>query len=374
MIIYMSEQLKTIRLYKYRNINENTMKILTKGELYFSSPSDFNDPFECQIPINLKITEKELSKVLKKGKNNFIKKEKLMNVLNVQFNGNKSEYVKYLNKNEIKIQKDLEERKNYFKIYCLSKSYDKILMWSHYADSHKGICIGFNFYKIYNKQTYMLINKTINDIDTILEIIKVKYSKNKLKKVRRINFNDNNLKKGLTTKASFWNYEEEYRIILGEHSLFYISPEIIKELIFGLQTSDSDIRKTLQEIHDSDFLKLSDLNIYKIIKSETSFTIKKEFLDYKKYIESESPINKTLYFINKKENYVEFIRKQIIYYSNKIYKKGDYILDNQICYVVEGDLCKNLNGKFTKDNSYTKRYFRARLENNSEFYYFYINK
>jgi hypothetical protein len=29
-------------------------------------------------------------------------------------------------------------------IYCVSTNYDDVLMWSHYADSHKGICLEFD--------------------------------------------------------------------------------------------------------------------------------------------------------------------------------------------------------------------------------------
>jgi hypothetical protein len=36
-------------LYKYRPLNINTLKILSRGELYFSKPRDFNDPFDCVV-------------------------------------------------------------------------------------------------------------------------------------------------------------------------------------------------------------------------------------------------------------------------------------------------------------------------------------
>ena len=32
--------------------------------------------------------------------------------------------------------------------FSLSNNYDNYLMWSHYANNHKGICIGFNFMSI----------------------------------------------------------------------------------------------------------------------------------------------------------------------------------------------------------------------------------
>lgn len=34
-------------------------------------------------------------------------------------------------------------RKPHFVIGCFAQSYSDILMWAHYADSHKGCCIEF---------------------------------------------------------------------------------------------------------------------------------------------------------------------------------------------------------------------------------------
>ena len=43
-------------LYKYRALSpdsafRHTMQILSRSEVCFSSPDDFNDPFECQTEI-----------------------------------------------------------------------------------------------------------------------------------------------------------------------------------------------------------------------------------------------------------------------------------------------------------------------------------
>jgi len=37
-----------------------------------------------------------------------------------------------------------------FGIFSLSKSKNNLLMWSHYADSHKGYCIGFDHEMLLN--------------------------------------------------------------------------------------------------------------------------------------------------------------------------------------------------------------------------------
>ena len=47
------------QLFKYRPINDFTEKIFTKQELYFASPKDFNDPFECAFQRRLKRLRKQ---------------------------------------------------------------------------------------------------------------------------------------------------------------------------------------------------------------------------------------------------------------------------------------------------------------------------
>src|SRR5882757_8788831 len=40
-------------VYKYRNwVDEYHRDVLLKNQLFLASPKDFNDPFDCRIPIN----------------------------------------------------------------------------------------------------------------------------------------------------------------------------------------------------------------------------------------------------------------------------------------------------------------------------------
>jgi hypothetical protein len=125
-------------LYKYRSLidyndhgmNTNTIKMLKHGELFFSKPRDFNDPFDCFVDEIADGTNDEFIKYLRN-------KRKTAEYIN--------EILRQKNSGELNIRNLLEDDKSqdYFKVFCLSKKFDNILMWSHYADDHKGICIGF---------------------------------------------------------------------------------------------------------------------------------------------------------------------------------------------------------------------------------------
>lgn len=79
-----------------------------------------------------------------------------------------------------------------FRVYCFGTDAGNLLMWSHYADGHKGICIEFN---------------TNNNV--IGTAYRVEYSNEypvwRLDNPDRMSY--------LLTKADVWEYEKEYRLI-----------------------------------------------------------------------------------------------------------------------------------------------------------------
>lgn len=128
------------------------------------------------------------------------------------------EFVKELNKNEIGV-------------VCYSKEQNNILMWSHYADNHRGICLGFEPETPYN--TYS--NFSFENLNL------VKYSKAvanpDLKEISM-----NNIRDIYCTKAEDWKYEKEIRQVFNRKSQYTDYPGTLKDVIFGCNTPDADIR------------------------------------------------------------------------------------------------------------------------------------
>jgi hypothetical protein len=85
-------------------------------------------------------------------------------------------------------------------VLCMSKNWDSPLMWAHYADSHKGIVLGFDvperaFYKVdYVKDRPRLADLGLSALDDI--------TPEQIKTLTR-------------TKAAGWTYEQEYRAFLA---------------------------------------------------------------------------------------------------------------------------------------------------------------
>lgn len=92
----------------------------------------------------------------------------------------------------------LERLLNKTGVFSMSEKNDDILMWSHYADGHKGICVEF---QITDRSPEYVLPDRVTYQDRLPEINAYKTSDKE--KVRRL----------LYTKARHWEYEKEWRIV-----------------------------------------------------------------------------------------------------------------------------------------------------------------
>jgi hypothetical protein len=154
-----------MKFYKFQKINKLTLHNLTNQKNWISDPYDFNDPFEFSFYDRLLI---------------------------------ENEKFRYLNFEEKKQAEMFKIEISKFGVICYSTNWYNILLWSHYADNHKGMCLVFevseeninNLHKINYQNNFPEINY-LDNLNTREEIIKI-----------------------VTTKSIEWEYESEYREIL----------------------------------------------------------------------------------------------------------------------------------------------------------------
>ncbi len=84
-------------------------------------------------------------------------------------------------------------------LICFSKMRTNPLLWSHYADRHKGICLGF---EVVNEDLHQVIytSKRPDPEDLFSNNISVQYMA---------------MKNFVATKYSHWQYENEWRLWVG---------------------------------------------------------------------------------------------------------------------------------------------------------------
>lgn len=201
-------------LYKYRSFGVNSLRELCESEVYFSDPKKFNDPLDCSPTlindVNLSDLEKLCHRMIVNNHNKDKANRKLHNYrcLSTEYGDYKRDpevqkYYAGMIVDEVKQQLDCLMKSR--GILSLSKQWNSPLMWSHYADEHKGICIEYDISQAvcespkmvdYMGDRGILISKVVdfvfNNSETSKEEIEHKY---------------------FYTKAGQWDYEEEWRYV-----------------------------------------------------------------------------------------------------------------------------------------------------------------
>lgn len=211
-------------LYKYRDW-ENVFhkKVLSDNEIYFPSPKEFNDPFDCAIPFTYNPADLTEENVFKKCLG-------LARGMHPKLNETQLHEIAYRAQRDGLIfdphhlEKHNELRKEHFNrdfgILSLTAKRNNFLMWSHYGNCHRGFVVGFDTRKLFN-QARGQVGPVIYAEDFPLfglfdEAIEhfIKYAFH---------------------KAKIWEYEEEYRILLSiKHSrVVRLAPDTVREIVLG---------------------------------------------------------------------------------------------------------------------------------------------
>lgn len=230
--------------------------MLANNQVYLSSPLDFNDPFDCRIQENSfdHINEKSLERlaVMHGVPPEEVTNEKTRLLLDE------------LNKRTTQIQgeqkTEFKQLMNSLGVFSLSECNDSILMWSHYANNHKGFCIGFKTDELPAGNTIQKVSylaSANNDI-ILLHLSAQNLSKNEMLLKLYHDF--------FLTKYFDWSYEKEWRLIEGKGLQLY-QKTAIDSVIFGLNMPIEQ-KKALKLILNEPKIKF-----YQAVKSKWAFSL-----------------------------------------------------------------------------------------------------
>ena len=190
-------------VYKYREWDDDHhKKTLTNRELFLASPSRFNDPFDCKIPIAYwKIAEDPdlaqtyFSQVVERHKSHLGKEDKKKEVERL-ISEKRFKDKEYLERMEKELFNELNKK---FGVISLTAFRDNVVMWSHYSGSHKGFCVGFNSKILFNYSDHFGRGGAVLYVKEFLTILPTEESTQQLVKQMYI-------------KSDLWAYEKEYRL------------------------------------------------------------------------------------------------------------------------------------------------------------------
>lgn len=248
-------------LFKYTTI-DTLEKILDGKSLKFTNPLDFNDPFDCNFPgylLSKKQIEKSIKNAVKKlGVNiNSIKElsgeiEKLHAEIRNVFESHLSS-----------VRDDWDKLISNYRILCVTDKKDNILMWSHYADSHKGATLGIDFSFLKDKKpdpvTYERYGEWFKRIiDSELDKTIYSIARGELGGLSSDYTEDTFSANVMTAMAEYfyfkredWRYEREHRLVVPfgtfQNDLLPIPHTSIKEVIFGVNTKNEDANRVAKK-------------------------------------------------------------------------------------------------------------------------------
>lgn len=248
-------------LFKYIDFKGGN-ELLNKSTLLIRNPSFFNDPYDCFTGLISfeNIPDSYFTDLINKYFG-FLSRNERREKIRHHIKESKSDLTTMF-KNEFITQEKMIKG-----IACFTKDPRNLLMWSQYADSHKGICIGFNLEKLYRNI------KTLPYKEIVL--LNVKYTK----KLEANNYFIDGKKaviNWLRTKSNSWKYEKEIRISFSpiqfddkETVIIPFDKSVIDSIYLGSKIKEEDERILKNILYEN----YPNANIYKMGLSDNSFSL-----------------------------------------------------------------------------------------------------
>jgi len=261
-----------VKIYKY--LHEDRIEDILKHNIFrFTQPEEFNDPFELRPVLRFPHDDRSLYSTLDDNFESFL-----------AFGKTKQEEIKELTKSIVtseRFTKKLNE--THYKtanksigVLCLTKNSDNLLMWAHYANSHRGFVVELDSENSFFKQD-------LDDKNLMGKLKKVIYNNERPSE----SFENMNIENAYLTKSEEWKYEEEYRMFASfkrasevknnNIHLYKFTPDVIMSVYCGVSMSEKNkekIKKIVAHEH------LQHINLFQSEISEQHFKL--EFNSIKK--------------------------------------------------------------------------------------------
>lgn len=271
-------------LYKYVAVESWLPLMLSGDSLLFSSRKTFNDPFDSKPAFRVSNSEggrKYIKDVFQRRLSKMPPAKRLQAIRQAE---------NVSRKGAIAPTEQSDKLLDEIGILCLSAEWNNVLLWSHYANHHKGICIGFradsDVFQLAREVRYQnerpVICRPDDDLDTIIN-------------------------KTFFTKATCWDYEKEWRItkpkltqqekdlhfgplwskdypkdflkLMNEQDgakVYRFDPRTIESITCGLRMSENDRSIVIAALQTSNL----DIPLYNGVQTSTEYTVNRTMIRY----------------------------------------------------------------------------------------------
>jgi hypothetical protein len=281
--------------YKFMTA-DTAKKVLDSSSFKWSEPRIFNDPFDHQVHFVLPDAFEDAYKAILnfivkaiKSEDNFVTKESLFYELICTYRARREnggnfndlylaivEYLRVIDRDKFmrelslvhdRFNENIIFRLNEALVLCVSEINDNVVMWSHYADSHKGVCLKL---------------KCMVELDNVLLVAEpIEYSN------IFPDFMDNFLNGAPSLdvtnqiglmKQKDWSYEKEWRVrrMHMGNEIYKDGYEFFKEdtrVFGGLYLGCKIDKKDEDELLALSKMRYPDMEIYKSKQSKKAFEL-----------------------------------------------------------------------------------------------------
>ncbi len=248
-------------VYKYTR-PENWDHFFKKWSIRFTPPEDLNDPYDCRPYIyddDSKLSEERCQEL--KSSKEYVEALKYKYRQSPPNGMSEDEFIEFTSRNFNNLlailNSDMRSRIKYsdemiryfrsnYGVLSLTKKCNDILMWTHYADCHKGFVVGIH-------EDAGMFEGILHDVIYVEDRPKVSFQD-------IINDKYNNL-----TKSNIWEYENELRAIIpfsDNKKVSWIDGAIkgvaqlpknsVSCIIFGAAMQDDEIKDKSEKIQSQD--------------------------------------------------------------------------------------------------------------------------
>jgi hypothetical protein len=223
-------------LYRYQSLRSpygklNLERLLLHNEAYFPSPLSFNDPFDCLFPFSVADLTDESIQMINKYQCEVRFPTATPEEIDGLIQARRKDGWDKGSPAWKKWQEDcLEKAKTNIRtqigVVCFSEFFDDILMWGHYADGHRGVCIQFR-HDILAKNPALLKVEYRAEYPSLNDYAHTPSSLDKMM---------------ITTKADKWAYEQEWRLVFDTTTgkVFRLPDHAVSSVILGCEMPADD--------------------------------------------------------------------------------------------------------------------------------------
>ena len=236
-------------LYHYQRFDRGRLEeILRTGNIFLSNASRFNDPWDCKPyfdftrlddPIFFERQVQWFDRAARKNTAYLSEEEFRRRAARLRSD---RPFLERMIHDMATVSDAMEQE---YRVYCLTTNPTSTLMWSHYAQNHTGICLGF---RCHNQVFGSALRVEYSDTFPLIDLA------NEGMEASLLPF---------LAKSADWSYEEEYRLIAQEEAankgddtlitrsnLLPIPEDALACIVVGCQMLESErevVRRLIQE-------------------------------------------------------------------------------------------------------------------------------